>query len=208
MCQLPNDRHAEAEDMCRRAALGDLALALAHECSNFLNVVLLQLAVLEMEASEAVGPQLEEIRRQGGKLQKFLEQFRMQRRAEAQQLSPISLERAWQGLPHESRKRWPQPAADLPPVLATEIDVRHLLEFLLTHALQWDCDAAPLEAVASGTRVHLRLHCADGSGEGESLEWVACQSLARRLQGRAYSKAAPEGGRDYIIELQQATQEP
>lgn len=198
------DFEGELAESRRRAMLGDLAPALVHECSNFVNVVLLQLAVLEMEMPDSVAPQLVEIRRQGSKFQKLVEQFHSYRKAQAQTLSPIRLDDAWPTLGHDRKGVWLRPATDLPRVMATGNDLRHLLEFFLTHAAQWGGDDAVLKMEHLGDRVLLRLQCPSANEEVESLEWLACRSLARRVQGKAYSKARPDQGRDYIVELQQA----
>src|SRR5262249_18597510 len=78
-------------DLAERARIGDLAAPLAHECSNFLNVVLLQTAVLEMDLPKSYASQLDEIRQQGGKFKKLIEQFHAHRRRRQPMLCPVDL---------------------------------------------------------------------------------------------------------------------
>lgn len=189
-------------ELAERARIGDLAAPLAHECSNFLNVVLLQTAVLEMDLPKTYAPQLDEIRQQGGKFKRLIEQFHTYRRRRQPVLSPVDLGAVLSAVSDPKVKSHLPPK--LPAVLGTPCDLEHLVQFLCRLAARAGSEPAALYAEAAGATVLLRLECsAAGSREEEadSLEWGACQSLARRLLGKSYQKRQPDGGMNYVVEL-------
>lgn len=191
----------ESAELQFRAFLGDLAPPLAHECNNFLNVVLLQVAVLEMDIPGAFARQLEEIRRQGTRFQKLVEQFQAYRNTRPAMLTQVRLEELVAGAGSGMKVAAHGP---LPPVLASAADVQHLLSFLASHAARVGTEQATLAIEAIADKVLLSLACPSAHAEADSLDWCACQSLARRLHGKSYGRRRADGGTDYVIELKSA----
>jgi signal transduction histidine kinase len=62
------------------ANTGELSGPLTHEFNNFLNIVLLHVALLEAEIPEKLRPELMELRRQGGSMTSLVKQFQQYRR--------------------------------------------------------------------------------------------------------------------------------
>jgi signal transduction histidine kinase len=62
------------------ANTGELSSPLTHEFNNFLNIVLLHVALLEAEIPEKLRPELLELRRQGGSMTSLVKQFQQYRR--------------------------------------------------------------------------------------------------------------------------------
>src|SRR5262249_40962623 len=73
------------------ADVGEMAGPLAHEFNNFLNVVLLQLAVLEQEVPENLRQQLESVGRQGKSAAALIRQWQQYRGQRQPALRPVSL---------------------------------------------------------------------------------------------------------------------
>jgi signal transduction histidine kinase len=69
------EQQAELAAEGRAATLGELAHPLTHEFNNFLNVLGLQLAVLEMELPEALRADLKQIRRHSTAVTSLIRQF-------------------------------------------------------------------------------------------------------------------------------------
>jgi signal transduction histidine kinase len=100
----------------RLADLAELARPVAHECNNFLNVLLLQLAVLEMELPARHQKDLKELRRQGTAMTALLRQYQRYHRGPAEPASAdlnTALEEALEAV----RRRQPAPGEQLPVVL-------------------------------------------------------------------------------------------
>lgn len=83
-------RHELAEHLSA-ARLADLAGPLAHECNNFLNVVLLQVAVLELELAETQRPLLQDIRRQAAAFKAVVHEFQAYRQRAQPEARPVDL---------------------------------------------------------------------------------------------------------------------
>lgn len=210
-----------------RADIGEVAGPVAHEVNNFLNVVLLHVAVLEQEAPRTPHSDVTAIRQQGTALAALVEQFQQYRQQRQLVPQPVDLnhlaadivetfERTPDGVPIRLAL-----SPELPPVLGSAPDLKRLLTFLLTHA-------AAVMASGNGritvrtehTPDRILLHVEDtgpglaaenlsrmfepgGAGrEGTNrLELAACQSLARRLQGRIHAENLTGGGVAVVVEL-------
>jgi signal transduction histidine kinase len=70
----------ELEGQSGLASTGELASPLTHEFNNFLNIVLLHVALLETEIPEKLRPELIELRRQGATMTRLVKQFQQHRR--------------------------------------------------------------------------------------------------------------------------------
>jgi signal transduction histidine kinase len=153
----------ELEDQAGLANVAELAGPVAHEVNNFLNALLLQLAVLEQLGPENLRSDLVEIRRQGKALATIVQQWQQYRRRQQAALRPTDLNRilaqalavcmsdATPGAPAP----WAVPQGDstpassppdgvvpvhlvlapeLPPILAPSGDLKRLCAFLLANA--------------------------------------------------------------------------
>jgi signal transduction histidine kinase len=136
----------------RYAESGELGAALSHEINNFLNALLLQLAVLHQEGPKELRGDFEEIRRQAACVVTMTRQFRQSRAGRdparervdlnalaADVLRSLDEEQpagaAGSALPRaygvETRL---DPAAPLPAVLGSTAELRHLVRLLLKNA--------------------------------------------------------------------------
>jgi C4-dicarboxylate-specific signal transduction histidine kinase len=77
----PEAKPADVFDMEWLADVGELAGPLAHEFNNYLNCVLLHLAVIELEVAPELQLELLAIRRLGGDVAELVRQFQEHRRA-------------------------------------------------------------------------------------------------------------------------------
>jgi signal transduction histidine kinase len=71
---------SDRDDLTWLANLGELASPVSHEMNNFLNATLLHVAVLGLQAPEALGHDLAEIRRQGTVMAGVVKQLQQYRR--------------------------------------------------------------------------------------------------------------------------------
>jgi signal transduction histidine kinase len=81
----------ERADLEWLADIGEIAGPIAHEVNNFLNVCLLNVALLEQEASEKLRPFLKEIRRQGARTAEMIRQWQQYRRSRQPQPQRVDL---------------------------------------------------------------------------------------------------------------------
>jgi signal transduction histidine kinase len=100
----------------RLADLGELARPVAHECNNFLNALLLQLTVLEMELPEKYRKDLKELRRQGTAMTALIRQYQGYQRGPAEPAS-ANLNEAIEQAVEAVRRRRPAPGERLPVLL-------------------------------------------------------------------------------------------
>src|ERR1700722_17728386 len=70
---------SDVKDLKHLAMLGELARPLTHECNNFLNNLLLQLALSEKSFPEPLQQEWANIRREGRKLAGLLQQWQRHR---------------------------------------------------------------------------------------------------------------------------------
>jgi signal transduction histidine kinase len=151
----------ERAELTWLANIGELANVLAHEFNNFLNVVLLHVAVLEQVVPEDHRRELTEVRRQGAAitaLVKRLQQYRRDRpdgprpldfnrivHEAAEEVGREQAKQTWRVVVQEAGAELAGPgqgivplrldlAPDLPPVEAVPTDLRRLVAFLLSNA--------------------------------------------------------------------------
>src|SRR5437870_4622744 len=81
----------ELEGQSFLASTGELASPLAHEFNNFLNVVLLHVALLEAELPEKLRSELTELRRQAASMTSAVKQFQQYRRRRQSIQEPVEI---------------------------------------------------------------------------------------------------------------------
>ena len=211
---------AEREVLCR---LGEVADVAVHEFSNLLNAILLQTAVLQLKVPAPVRSELDSVRAQGRiavDLMRQLQQYRSDRRPEASaiDLNPIVRTSATQRGPAVLLDL----SAGLPPVLATFVDLKLLVDLLIGGAIA---------VTPAGGRVRVRttqgdtvvfLHVEDGGPpltpemlphlfdptepgrDGVSpLELAVCKTLGRRLSAPLQTENRDDGV-TFVVELKTA----
>jgi signal transduction histidine kinase len=206
------------------ATQGELARPVTHDFNNFLNVILLQVAVLEMELSPALRAELGEIRKQGNAVASLVRQFQRHRQ-QAPAPGPVDLNRAVREAAAQLAPGGIRPgldlAPDLPPVSATPPELRRLCHFLFASARAVVDPTAGVVIVrtqATSGRVVARFedngppipaerltHAFDPhmpAREGTSgLELAACRTMARRLRGNLSAENLQGGGVALILDL-------
>jgi two-component system C4-dicarboxylate transport sensor histidine kinase DctB len=221
------DLHAEAKhdpsDENRLADLGEMAGFLGHEFNNFLNSVLLQLAILQHKLPPSFHGDLAEMQRQGKRmanLVRHLHQYRRDRRSSSQ---PLDVNEVVRDVAGEWKHTTPLTVklADEPlQILGTRSDVRRLCSFLLRNAaaamapgegavsLETAADSAVIRlrvedtgpSVAEDELVHL-FDASQGRAGTSFLELAACASLARRLEGTIQAANRSEGGLTIRVDI-------
>ena len=209
----------------------DLAYLLGHEFNNFLNNVFLHLSILELSGGEAkIRAEAEAIRHLGRALAAKVQQFQQLSRKHRPAPEPVDFNAAVRAAAAEAEtasgiKLSLQLADDLPHVLGTILDLKHLVELLL--------QAATASLPATGGQIILRTHAAGHHGVlsvadngksvaedqlqrlfepfeavrpgSEGLKLAICRALVRRLQGNIHAENRPgEDGLTVIVELRLA----
>jgi signal transduction histidine kinase len=179
------DRHALAEreetlsELSWSADVGALAGPITHEFNNFLNVILLQVAVLEQELPEYRRRESTVIRQQGKSVAELIRQWQQYRQRQPV-LQPVDLNRVARQAVEALCREQPafgvlpirlapaggdgQPAAAeagawvrlelaprLPPVSGTALDVQRLVRFLVANAAAAILSPPGLVTVRTGT---------------------------------------------------------
>jgi signal transduction histidine kinase len=75
-----SDSSDETADLVRLADVGEIVGPVTHEVNNFLNSLMLQLAVMELNASDAVQAELQGLKRQGKQVAALVRQMQQYRR--------------------------------------------------------------------------------------------------------------------------------
>lgn len=101
---------ADRDALVWLANTGELASPVAHEINNFLNAILLHVAVLEMRVPEALRADLVEIRRQGKNMAAVVKQLQYYRRRYQPVASPCDLNQAVRDAVAELSRRPPEAA--------------------------------------------------------------------------------------------------
>jgi signal transduction histidine kinase len=219
-------RETELAEQTCMALLGDLSGSLAHECNNFLNVLMLQVAVLELELPPEMRSHLQEVRRQGTAFKNLVHHFqsyRQQIQSEPRHLDlnqvvkdalddlrrlPLAAPR-----PPSSRSEAPGleflPAAERLPLCLLESDLKRLILLLVTSLRGGkESPGLVLRTEAAAGKACLRIEANRASQDADNLsarlgtlEWAACQSLARRLQGRLVAPEHETGPSTLVVEF-------
>ncbi|MBL8796622.1 MAG: HAMP domain-containing histidine kinase [Planctomycetia bacterium] len=206
------------------ADLGTLAQPLAHEFNNFLNNLVLHLAVLEHQLGEAYRPKLAQVRQLGteiAQLVKRYQQYRQRHAANPQAVDlNVLLREALQAAarPDPRRPETGPPrvtldlSPDLPGLMGTTADVRRCCTFLIANALR-AAETGQVRVRTELTDQRLLLHVEDEGPSAapddlhqlfelgkksrpgtEPLELAACQSIVRRMGGRLQAANRAEKG--------------
>src|SRR5438128_12614860 len=91
------DRAALLEELADRdwlADLGEIVGPVTHEFNNFLNTLMLQVAVIEMTAPDALKRELEGVKRQSKQVAAVVRQLQQYRRRRAGNVPPVCLNQA------------------------------------------------------------------------------------------------------------------
>ncbi len=143
------------------ADLGVLAGPMTHEFNNFVNVVLLQAAILETDMLDSHRDELARLRQHGKTIAALIQEWHRYRGRLPVVLQPLDLhqaiDRALAAQPPESAVRIRLGLAEaIPPVLVVAGDTDRLLRFLLSNALAVG-PCVTLRTSAQGDHVHLRV---------------------------------------------------
>jgi C4-dicarboxylate-specific signal transduction histidine kinase len=219
----------EAAEQLRLALLGELARPVMHDLNNYLNVFLLQLAVIEAELPDRLRVDLTEIRRQGSAAAALIKQF--QRYHQVATPRPVDLngavgealtelQTAPPGLPGGLTVEQSL-APGLPPVLGSSLELRWTCFFLLRNAAavvpaeggrlsvatRSDGDGVVADFADNGPGVdedrlpHLFDPGRSVRDGTNTLELAACRNIVRRLRGNLTAENLPGGGLGVRLEL-------
>jgi signal transduction histidine kinase len=215
----------QSREQERLANVGELAGVVSHEFTNFLNVLLLQVSMLELQLPASQRADLVELRRQGTVAADLVRQFMEYRHGLAQLVRPVELNEALGAVAKEQEFT---PGAELQLSLAPAplyvTGARPALDRLLSFLLS---NAARAAALGEG-QVRVSTQRADGrillqieddgpnvAAEGlpyyfdplhppregvDVLELAACRALVRRQGGNIRAERRPGGGVRVIVE--------
>lgn len=162
-------------DQQRLANTGELAGVVAHEFTNFLNVLLLHMSVLGYQLPQNYRADLEEVSRQGREITEVVRQFQQYRHGQAPRPESIALNEMLVEVADEFVADSPAPlpvrlansstsavpaetvtlrlelGSEVPAVIGTRQDLRRLLRFLVSNA----CRAAVQQAGSVTIRTQL-----------------------------------------------------
>ncbi|MBY0525127.1 MAG: HAMP domain-containing histidine kinase [Gemmataceae bacterium] len=213
-----NDRNALLADV------GELAGTVAHEFNNFLNTLLLHIAVLEHRSPDAEQRELKDIRRQASAMAALIKQFQHYRRSQRFAPAPVDLNAIVRtaierGVAEESPHAVALALApDLPAALGIKDDLVRVSVFLVRNALR----VSPSRVAVSTSHVAglVILHIADFGPsvpaeslyhffepQGKSreaangLELATCHSIVRRMGGKISAESGAEGGVVLTVQL-------
>jgi len=216
--------HSDFKELKQLALSVELARPLAHECNNFLNNLLLQLAISEKSFPESSRTEWANIRREGRKLADLFQQWQRQNKNRTEDRARFELTQVIEHLVDELRSDWPAIVflvrRSTAPLLfnGRQSDVQSLFSLLLRYAASGlrmngsDSSTIELQLDSSGDRIQVRLlHAgADWKDFDEiasfertslSLPALACKSLVERLEGTATLTSDPNEGKMLVIDL-------
>ena len=210
------------------AVLAELARPLVHECNNFLNTVLLQIALIQGELPENLRADLVRIRNQAKVLANLLLEWQRYRKSEegpAKSDLNVQVQEAANEFRQVHETNLPIVLALFPQALlvpGSAVDIKRLCYLLFRYVLtiRDEFGVATALEVRTGqaqTRVFLSLreHGADAlpaewltpfadqsvaSSSSEGLIPAGCKSLARRLQGRIHVRQSADGRKTLVVE--------
>jgi signal transduction histidine kinase len=217
----------ERRDLTAMADIAELAGPLAHEVNNFLNALLLHLAVIELSVPEKVRADVIEVRRQGQQLGDLVRQWQQQRRHEGRETHAVRLNDVAAAVVATVRAEAAdtpidlQAATDPPPIMASQVDVERLCKFLLANAvsaarltngsvtirlepsqsrllLYVEDQGPPLAAQALPHYFEPDRQRREGT---DPLQLAACHNIVRRLHGAIRAENAVAGGVKVVVEL-------
>jgi signal transduction histidine kinase len=247
--EVPQVTERELASLTFLANVGELAGPVAHVFNNFLNTVLLHMAVLEMQLKEELKPELAEVRKQARHVELVVKQLQQYRHRQQIPLTKTDLNQAIHEFVadlQEEAKAAANPIAvtgatvseaangdrtnvnihlqlDARPALvpASHVDLTRLCSFLVRNALAAISEVGGTVFIRTGSMPDKTLLWIEDDGPSLSpellrgffepiggaregvngLELAACESLARRLQGRIGAENRSGGGVSIRVEL-------
>jgi hypothetical protein len=213
----------DLKDLEQLALLAELGRPLAHECNNFLNNLLLQLAISEKTLPEPFRAEWAHLRREAKKLANLLQQWQRHRQPSVERQRNIELNQ----LVHETVEALGPEAGSIQLIVRQNAEplwltgfsgeARRLCFLVLRHAIAALVEGGganhgiEIQLESNSARIILRfLHVgpADSnlrwtdfdetstSDRGVlSLPALACKSLVERLEGRVHIENGPSGHR-------------
>lgn len=212
----------ELRGQTAKADIGEVAAPVAHELNNWLNALLLHVAVLEQEVPAGCRAELNQVRRQSKQLASLIkewQQYRQAQHAGAATLRLNELVREAVSAPSASEGSKLILKQGLPHLHVSPVDVKRLLRFLLNQmrplipggkCLTLRTDATPghvvlrLELDGPSNLVKKladKLDLAADQEERDRLEMAACDTLVRRMQGKLRVEKGQESGVAVVVEL-------
>lgn len=214
------------------ALLVELARPLTHECNNFLNNLLLQLAISEKSFPEPARSEWANIRREGKKLANLFQQWQRHRRHSFEVPTSIDLNQLVQETLEELRSESSTLQFHLEPtdepirLTVSAGEVQRLLSLLLQYSIAElrnggvDIPAISIQLEKSRDRVLLRL--GDAGKAGATLRWadfdelassdrttlsltaLTCKSMVDRLEGTIRLEQDVQGCMVLTVDFPQA----
>lgn len=209
-------------ELAEQARFGELAGTVIHQVSNYLNLVMMQIAILDRVLPEDQRPEIAELRRQGmelAQLVKLLHDTRCTNPAQSPGLdiNELAME-AVNSLLASSYLVSLKLGANLPLVRGSRWCIVHLLTFMLNNALRAsEGERVTVRTEKSATGVRLSV---DDSGPAISeadagwlfelhavrpgfnpLELAACKAIAHRMFGNIQAQNRKGGGLSVIVDL-------
>lgn len=187
-------------EQARLADFDKLARAVTHEFNNFLNVLLLQVAVLEQELPSELRSDLADIRRQAGKVAAAVKQLQQYRQQCQGVMRPLDLNEAItnavESLPRPKMPGTQNPessrlrlalATELPHVLASEQALKQLCQILAQFGESVAGKGNEVVTIATAWRgqyaaIVISAPAATRSAISEAAN--ECQALVSDLQGK------------------------
>ncbi len=172
----------EYRELEQLALVAELARPLVHECNNFLNNLLLQMAISENDFPEAVRADWKRIREDGRGLAYLLKEWQRQRKsssgcAEKTELNSIMQEIQEDLSTEESPVHLTVRLAPEPLWLSVSAgEIRRLCRLLLRYAISVfesdgnSCRALEIQSKKTGTKILFQIH--DPSAATSALNWA------------------------------------
>jgi two-component system C4-dicarboxylate transport sensor histidine kinase DctB len=223
MSSIPNTP-LDAEQIAHLRLLGDLTSSVTHEFNNILNNIMLHMAVLEQRGlSEELRAETAQVKQAGRQAATLIKQFQQYCQGTPVPSAPVDLNPLIESVRDEAAPKVAlELAADLPPVLGTDVNLRRLAALLLANATAVSTpDRIVLRTERSGATVRLSVSDAGPTAAPELLarqfepfvvvrpgtdgvRLTVCKMLARRMSGSIHGDNRPEGGMVYTVELRAA----
>ncbi len=228
IAQLERDVAALREELTYEAKLADLGALvspLGHEINNYLNTILLQVAVLQQALPAGSHGLLAVLREQIGGLSSQVKRLHQQPQPARPQPRPIFvrplLDEITSAIGGDAAISC-KVDATLPAVLGNPADVRRLFGFLIRNAVAaaGPSGAIAVHATSAEASVHFAVEdngpslpeaaCAELFGPGGSrertnpLELAACKKIVSQLGGRLQCAGRPGGGLVVSVDLPRA----
>lgn len=215
---------SDLKELEQLALLAELARPIAHETNNFLNNLLLQLAISEKSFPEPIRADWHSIRREGRKLADLLQQWQRQRKPGAEEPGPIDLNKVMHEMVHALRPEAGaivvvfKPAAEAVRVAGFAGDVQRLFLLLLRFALAGSTGPA-IEVRLEKCHARVILRILDAHSSDANIRWsdfediapterstlslpaLACRALVERLGGRVGIEKDAAGRLSLAIDL-------